>query len=176
MQIGIGLLPPKHVCDFVRDKEHYISGKYDTYGGLIQPPHVTVKWPFEVDDLAPFEEYCRELAARTHPVEIIYDGYGLFPAGVFFLKVKSTPELVGLHCIILDDLKERFGVEKNAYEGPDQQFHTTLAMDDISYEDCVAALDESRGWDFPKPFISYRLALFRFTGDEWIVHSMYDMK
>ena len=176
MQIGIALLPPEDVCDFVRDKERYLSEKYNTVGGLTQPPHVTVKWPFEADDLAPFDEYCRELASKMRPVEIVYDGYGLFPAGVFFLKVNSTPELVGLHCTILDELKERFGIEKNPFEGIDQQFHTTLAMDDISYEDCVAALQESKDWGFPGPYISNRLAICRFTGAEWVVHSIYDIK
>lgn len=171
MQLGIALTVPSEVSDFVRDKELYLSEKYHTIGGLKQPPHVTIKWPFEADDIKPFEEYCKDLAARTVPVQIIYDGYGMFDEA-FFLKVKSTPELVALHCQILDELKA-FGVNKRPFEGPDQQFHTTLAMEDISYEDCVAALQESKSWEVPSPFVSGKLALFRYTGEEWVIHSEY---
>lgn len=169
-------MPPKEVCEFVREKEHYLAEKYGTKGGLIQPPHVTIKWPFDVEDIGQFDNYCRDLSTRIQPVEIVYDGYGMFNAGVFFLKVRSTSALVCLHCKILEELKQQFGIEKNAFEGLDQQFHTTLAMEDISYEDCLAALSESKQWGFPGPFTSYRLALFKFTGEEWVVHSEYDIK
>jgi 2'-5' RNA ligase len=151
-----------------------LSKKYDTYAGLTQPPHVTIKWPFEVTDIKPFEQYCEELSKTIKSFEIVYDGYGFFEPKVIFLKVVSIKKLINLHMKVLTELKEKFHIQKNKFEGPEQVFHTTLVMEDISEDNFYKAKKEVDSWEKPKlSFIFKSIGLFRFIGKEWIVHKEY---
>ncbi len=59
IQIGIAILPSEDYTLFVRKQEIHIAKGYATIRGLLQPPHVTIKWPFEIDadNIELFEEY-----------------------------------------------------------------------------------------------------------------------
>ena len=133
-QIGIAILPPEEYALFVRRKEIDLAKRFNTIRGLLQPPHITIKWPFETESIAPFEAYCKKLVEEIKPFDIEVNGYGFFEPKAIFLKVVSSKDLVSLHLNILNDLKKQFKIEKNPFEGPNQQFHTTLAYEDLSEE------------------------------------------
>jgi len=176
-QIGIGIIPPEDYSLFVRKQEIYLSKKYNTIVGLLQPPHVTIKWPFEINDIQPFEKYCEDLSKEIQPFEIKINGYGFFDPKVIFLKVEKNQNLINIHLKILKDLKEKFEIEKNKYEGAEPQFHTTLAYEDISEENFHKAKKELKKAEQPKlSFIFDSLGLFRFTGEEWIIHKNYNIQ
>jgi|YelNatPaOPRAMG01_1025707.scaffolds.fasta_scaffold09679_5 2'-5' RNA ligase len=176
IKIGIALLVPEDYALFVRKQEIYLAKKYNTIRGLLQPPHITVKWPFSVESIKPFEEYCESLAKEIIPFKIYIEGYGFFEKPrVIFLKVKSSDKLNKLHLKILHDLKEKFGVKKNKFEGtPHLQFHTTLAYEDIDEENFNKAKEELKNAKQPRwSFVFDSIGLFRFTGEEWVIHKKY---
>jgi 2'-5' RNA ligase len=141
---------------------------------LLQPPHVTIKWPFEVEDITIFERYCEELAKKINSFEVSIEGYGFFEPEVIFLKVIPSKELVNLHLKILYDLKTNFSIEKNQFEGQNQQFHTTLAYEDISQEMFSKAKEELENSEQPKISFKFNsIGLFKFTGEEWIIHKKF---
>lgn len=176
-QIGIAILPSEDYALFIRKKEIYLSKKYYTIRGLLQPPHVTIKWPFEVDDISIFEDYCKELSNDTTPFKINAEGYGFFEPKVIFLKVLPSNELIELHLKILDDLKVRFNIEKNKFEGRNQQFHTTLAYEDISEDAFYRAKEELETSEEPKISFKFNsIGLFKFTGEEWVIHKKFEVK
>lgn len=179
MLVGIALLPPQSIVDFVLEKEHYLSEKYTTFGGLSQPPHVTIKWPFESTSLEPFEAYCETIAQQKPPIVIKYTGYGYFDPSTLFLSVHPSEELVALHLGVLNDLKQKFNIEPLPFEGVSQQFHTTLVMDDISPENFKQAKEEMSTWYVPQAvnnFTAFELALFRKNKNIWVIHSKYRLK
>lgn len=173
-QIGIAILPPEEYSVFVRQQEVALAKKYNTVQGLLQPPHITIKWPFSVEKLEPFERYCESLAKEMLPFEIGINGYGFFEPKVIFLKVSQNERLVGLHLKIISELKERYEIGPNAYEGKNQIFHTTLAYEDISEENFYRAKRELEGSAQPKISFTFdSIGLFRFNGAEWTVHKRY---
>lgn len=175
-QIGIAILPPEDYSLFVRKQEIYLAKKYDTIQGLLQPPHVTVKWPFSVDSIWQFDDYCKSLANDITPFEVRIEGYGFFEPKVIFLKVLPSDELVKLHLRILSDLRGKFGIEKNKFEGATQQFHTTLAYSDISEANFHKAKQELENVERPEwSFTFDSIGLFRFSGEEWLVHKKYNI-
>ena len=175
-KIGIALLPPQHVVNFVLEKEHYLSEKYNTLKGLSQPPHVTLKQHFKVESLEPYENYCKTLAKQISPLTLSYVDYGSFEPSILFLAVHSSSELVELHLKVLDELTKNFGINPSPFEGPDQQFHTTLVIDDISSENFEKAKKELRGWETPTiSFQTNELALFQKVGEKWTIHSKYPL-
>jgi len=90
------------------------------------------------------------------------------------MKVEPSKELVDLHLRVLDDLKNKYGVAKNKFEGPEQQFHTTLAYQDIEEEMFLKAKKDLS--NEPEPKITFKfdsIGLFLFTGEEWIITRKY---
>ncbi len=137
--------------------------------GLLIPPHVTLKQPFETRELARCEELLDRLAAESEPFDVVLRGFGTFMAeGVVFVDVEQDARLFALQRRLIDEL----GVEPAPYESgePDPyHFHATLA-----YGLTPEQLDDARGRlaeTFEFHFSLERLALFRFVADlGWIVY------
>lgn len=188
MQIGIAILPSRELAKFAKDKAEYISSKYNTVGGLKQPPHITIKWPFDVSDLTAFEKYCERVAKQTKPFKVECNGYGFFGQKVIFLKALSTKHIVNLHLRVVQELNERFKIKPHYFEGPNQQFHLTIAFDDLSKKSFFEAQKELISSEQPHfkfrlnrlallrntrnkyvNFFLKHIGLYRYTGD-WVVH------
>ncbi len=176
-QIGIAIIPTEDYALFVRKTEIFLSKKYNTVRGLLQPPHITIKWPFETDDLKKFEDYCAELAREIDPFIVKIKGFGFFEPKVIFLKVVPNKKLLNLHLRILKDMKERFGINSNKFEGKDQQFHTTLAYGDLKESEFYRAKEELE--KIKQPELSFKfnkIGLYRYTGEEWVIHKEFEVK
>lgn len=176
-QIGIAILPSNNYSLFVRKQEIYLSKKYNTVRGLLQPPHVTIKWPFETDEINKFDEYCAELAKNIEPFIVNAQGYGFFEPEVIFLKILPSEELLNLHLRILKDLKGKFGIDKNKFEGETQQFHTTLAYEDIKESEFYKAKEELEKGEQPELSFKFnKIGLFKYTGEEWIIYKVFEVR
>ncbi|MDQ3875649.1 MAG: 2'-5' RNA ligase family protein, partial [Actinomycetota bacterium] len=65
--------------------------------GLLIPPHVTLKQPFETPELARCEELLDRVAADTAPFDLVLRGFGTFTAeGVVFIDVAQDERLFAL--------------------------------------------------------------------------------
>ncbi len=107
------------------------------------PPHVTIKQPFQLFDLAGLEGYFDHLAARTSPIEIAFTRLELETAfvddaerGILWLAVQENRTLRDLHRRINTELAERFEHTQAPYDGPSFRFHATLAVGGPSMEVC----------------------------------------
>lgn len=175
--IGIALLLPEEYTSSIKKKSNYLSEKYNTQQGLFQPPHITLKSPFETKDLVVFEKYCEELAKGLRPFEIKVENYGFFESKVIFLKIVPSEKLMSLHLSILDDLKNKQGIKENNFEGVDKQFHITLAYGDLSPEMFYKAKEELENSE--QPHFSFKfdsIGLLKFTGKEWAIHKVFKIK
>jgi 2'-5' RNA ligase len=100
------------------------------YASLL-PAHVSLKQPFEFEDMDALEAYFDGLAARTAPFRIDLDrvyyeewsGYAILG-----LSVVETPRLRGLHEQINTELAGLFKDTRAAHDGSGYHFHLTVEM------------------------------------------------
>jgi 2'-5' RNA ligase len=99
------------------------------------PPHVSLKQPFRVTDLAALEDYMAELAGSIEPFEISLtelqvDGMVLERTeyGILWVNVHETEYLRGLHDRVNRELSQRFGETQANFDGPEYRFHLTVTL------------------------------------------------
>lgn len=131
MQIGYGIILEGEINNFMREIELLLFDKFNLRKGLRQPPHVTIKPPFEVSNLSPYQSYLDELCQKIKPFEICVKGFNHFGNKVIYLDVQRDQQLHNIHETIFNDIKGKYN---HKLVKDEMIFHATLAYDDIDEE------------------------------------------
>ncbi len=136
MKAAFALLADGNVHNVVRKLAWDMHLRYRTgtrHASL--PPHVSLKQPFGVADLAALEGYMAELAGSIQPFRISLAGlrvegtvYEGIEYGILLAEVQETPTLRALHVRLNAELSARFGDTRAPFDGPEYYFHLTVTM------------------------------------------------
>jgi 2'-5' RNA ligase len=98
-------------------------------------PHVSLKQPFEVANLAKLETYMITLAASIKPFEIhltelqaIPANWDGFETGILWLDVEQTEHLHNSHRQVNRELTAILGATPADHDGDEYHFHMTIAI------------------------------------------------
>lgn len=99
------------------------------------PPHISLKQPFTIDDVATLEAYFDRFARTLSPFSVTLPNVHVIPAptaphisGIVWLNVEETPLLRNLHTRLNTDLAAEFRNTAAAFDGTDYHFHMTVAI------------------------------------------------
>lgn len=136
MKATFALLASREAYNWVRKLAWEIHQTYRT--GTLDvrlPPHISLKQPFAITDIAQIEAYMQELAATIPPFTVhlteLQLEVGIFNGmkfGILWLAVRETEALRQLHDRLNQELAQRFGNTQANYDGRDYQFHMTVMM------------------------------------------------
>ena len=175
MTIGFAILLDSSSHNFIRSVQLEL---HQNLGLRLarQSPHITIKVPFEINEMAPMVEYFDQLAEKmeSFPIELI--GFNHFNKRVIYLEVDSNSVLTRWHHQILRDLKTEFGLDPHEFEGTNVKFHASLVgvNDSDQFESVMNYLNRY----FPNfRFQAKQLAIFYHLGGErgWIVNRVKQM-
>lgn len=169
MQIGYGIILEGEINNFMREVELLLFNKFNLQKGLCQPPHITIKPPFKVEELSPYKNYLEELCKKIKPFEVELKDFGSFEKKVIYLAVKKNQRLQDIYETIYLDIKNKYN-PKLARE--EMIFHATLAYDDLDEETFRKAYEYLRENFQPEfKFTIDKIGLFSQLPDEsgWIV-------
>lgn len=141
-----------------------------------QPPHITIKSPFETTELAPHRKYLDDLSQKLNGLEVEIEGFGNFADKVIYLNVRHTPALMALHETILQEVEEEFDLRPLEFEGENIKFHASVAgFEEIST--CIEAQELLSKYSPQFKFSIAQLGLFYYLGPGkgWIVHHLADV-
>jgi len=116
MQIGFAILLSDEAHNYSRRLELEISRLFNTRSGLKQSPHITIKFPFEINKLPPYEKYFSDLAKTTKPFVVEIDGIAYFEPHVIYLRVVENQNLRDLRFRVIKDLESQFGVKPGDWD------------------------------------------------------------
>ncbi len=136
MKATFALLANREVYNWVRKLAWEIHQTYRTGTLHVRlPPHISLKQPFAMVDVAPLEAYMAELAATIPPftvhlteLQLEIGNFNGMEYGILWLAVQEKAELRQLHNRLNQELAQRFGNTQANYDGPDYQFHMTVMM------------------------------------------------
>jgi 2'-5' RNA ligase len=129
MKCTFALLVNKKIHNFIRKKalEMHLETGCGFYAAQL-PPHISLKQPFEIDDLKKAEDYFDKLSKSIKPFSITF-GPTFVWKNVFALDVVDNPELREYHNKINSELKELFENTSALHDGDSYAFHATIAID-----------------------------------------------
>jgi len=148
VQLAYTILLPDELANRVRWAKFHVGERYGAEPwDLLTQPHITLKSPFEADELAPYSEYLRRLASETEPFEIVVGPPTLFEDWVLFYEVEQDERLHALQQRIVDDL----GLQRVEHEATGWHFHVTIAetLDEERARAARDELDDAREFRFP---------------------------
>lgn len=142
--IGIGVLLEEHANNKLRDLELLLATANNNWSGLGQPPHITIKVPFEVTSMSDIENVRSimiNLARQTQQFEIGLQGFGNFGDKVLYAAIQDATILQNLSNQLINQLTKSEEAQK--YEKEKMIFHSTLAMnlDPSQYSIAKTSLD-----------------------------------
>jgi 2'-5' RNA ligase len=134
MKATFGLLADTDVHNMIRKLSWQLHQNYRT-GTMRLPPHVSLKQPFAVKDLAALEGYLDLLARSIQPFEIkltqldiVSSFYEGSEYGILWADVQESKELRELHNRLNDELTRRFGPVPADHDGESYHFHMTVMI------------------------------------------------
>jgi 2'-5' RNA ligase len=136
MKATFALLSNREIYNWVRKLAWEIHLKYRTRTLHVRlPPHISLKQPFAIADIAPLEAYTTEFAATIPPftahlteLQLEIGNFQGMEFGILWLAVQETKELRQLHNRLNQELAQRFGNTQANDDGPDYEFHMTVMM------------------------------------------------
>lgn len=136
MKAAFALLADAEVHNLVRRiawEMHLKHGTGTTHCRL--PPHVSLKQPFSIADLAGLERYMAELAGSIEPFAIHLTELQVVPTvfegkeyGILWADVEESTFLRSLHERVNNELSRRFGSTQADHDGREYHFHLTVMI------------------------------------------------
>lgn len=132
MKIGFAILLDDQCHNFARKLEIELYEKFGLSWGFKRNPHITLKYPFEAEEIELIEKYLENLAGRIKQFDIEFSGFNYFDDRVVYLDVKENFLLKKLHLKIVEGLEKKFNVKLDKFEGDNINFHSTVAADNVT--------------------------------------------
>lgn len=134
MKATFALLADTDVHNLIQTLAWELHQKYRT-GTLRLPPHVSLKQPFGITDLAALEGYMDSFAPSLEPFEvkltqldIVSTFYEGAEYGILWADVEESDELRGLHNRLSEELTRSFGPVPADHDGESYHFHMTVMI------------------------------------------------
>lgn len=128
MLIGVGLIIDDEAFNTIREIELKLSNKSKNYHGLFQPPHITIKRPFEASDktLEKLKKILKEYARNQKPINVELKLFKNFGKSVIYSYCENN-QIHKMHNALLEFLKT-INVDAGEFDGDKFVGHCTLAM------------------------------------------------
>ena len=158
MKVAIAFLLDYKIHNFMRNLAIDIHRQYGlSLVAASVPPHISLKQPFPVTDLAEVAAYFEQFAAGISPFDVEFTRLELqtwvepvrspvaaekADTGILWLTVQKNPVLRNLHRRLNRELAERFEHTQAAFDGEAYRFHATLFAGEQSaalYREAFAA-------------------------------------
>jgi len=173
----IAYLPSKEVSDYVTKLINEISKKFDEKYILEnpRPVHVTLKSPFDIEDIEEIEIALEGFAKEQKSVNVSTGEFEEFRGKVFFLKTNFSQEAVEIQKELI---KELGNFEEIFIDRYDKEFtpHLTVgyANSQESYDGIVELLEKTPNPEFDFKFDN--VAILKKIGNAWEIYKRFDLQ
>lgn len=129
MKIGVGLLIDDDAHNELRDLELIVSSNTGNELGLFQPPHITIKRPFEADQntFVNAKKILKEFCSSIEAFEINLGIYRTFGNEVVYAYTEDS-KIVAAQKTLLE-MFEKISVMPDEFDVDKYIAHSTIALD-----------------------------------------------
>lgn len=146
MKIGVGLLLEDDAHNELRDLELIISGKTGNELGLFQPPHITIKRPFDADrdTFMNAKTILKKFSDSVEAFEISLGIYRSFGEEVVYAYTEDSKIIAAQKALL--EMFEKINVEPDEFDVSKYIAHSTIALD-LSSDEFEIAKSELQNYE-----------------------------
>jgi len=170
MKIGVGLLIDNEAHNELRDLELVVSSKTGNELGLFQPPHITIKRPFEADQntFVDVKKILKEFCSSVEEFEVNLGVYRTFGNEVIYAYMEDS-KIISAKKILLEKL-EKINVIPDEFDEDKYIAHSTISLGLSSNEFRIAESELQNYKDKTMTTLISRVGLFLNVDEKhWIV-------
>lgn len=149
-----------------------ISWQYDVHQALRIPPHLTLFYPFEMEEVLEMDlqRVLEEFVLTQKPFSLSANGFSHFEDRVWFIDVEQAQSLISLKKNLVRQIYKKMGILEARRGHNGIHFHITLAYKDVTPEKFVQIGEFLARQSVPIVKLEVNsLTLFRFEQDSWVV-------
>jgi|WetSurMetagenome_2_1015567.scaffolds.fasta_scaffold834130_1 2'-5' RNA ligase len=158
---------------FQRKMLYELAKKFNI-GGAIQrdpPPHITLKYSFETDNIKEIESLLNKFCKKQKPTSLKISSFGHFGKDVIFIKVKPSKEMLKVHKSLLLEFHKISWMRWHKHD-ENSNFHASIAHSDIAekFNDI---------WKYIKKYnpeyelMWNNITLFKLINGKWKIHKQF---
>jgi 2'-5' RNA ligase len=136
-KFGIISLMPEEVRNYHHELRLKLVAQFGVSVNLNVPTHITIKYPFQVEDADEIEKIIQEFCDTQPKTSWLLQGFNRFintDNHVVFIDVVSPVETRMAHSRFLDQLRKVNWVQWGQFDIPDVHYHVTLATHGLTNE------------------------------------------
>lgn len=136
-KFGIVCLLPEEVCAYHQELRLKLVSQFGVRINSSVPAHITIKYPFLVEDTDEIEQAIQEFCALQTSTGWLLQGFNHFihdGTYVVFMDVISSTETRDTHVRFLDRLKKISWMQWGPFDTADLHYHVTLATHGLTAE------------------------------------------
>ena len=130
--IGVGLLLEGESYNKIREIEQIFSTTISNDHGLFQPPHITIKRPFQVkslEDIQDISKTIEKFCKKQKKIKLKLSGIKSFTEKAVYFQVLNDSKVRSIHEDLLLILRSKHSIKAEAFDGPKFVAHSTIAME-----------------------------------------------
>ncbi|MBI4977737.1 MAG: 2'-5' RNA ligase family protein [Spirochaetes bacterium] len=176
MKCAFAYLVSSEIHNYIRKKaieiDKYINNGF--YAAQL-PPHVSLKQPFKIDDLAQVEKFFDRLSSEMAPVEIEFRSLYRFANGIF-LDVCNQSTLMEIHKELNRRLEHEFKDTKAAHDGDKYHFHATIALQGSDMDNYKNVFEKVNDNNVNLKYLASEMVMFYYSDDNYSAGSFITYK
>ncbi len=138
-KVGIISLLPEEVKIYHRELRQKITTEFnlDSIANPAVPAHITMKYPFQVEDLNELEKTIQGFCVSQSKTKWHLQGFNYFQnteTPVIFMEVIPSEEARQVHAHFLSRLRELSWVQWGPFDHADLHYHVTLGAQGLTFE------------------------------------------
>jgi len=110
-----------------------ISTKFDVHAALKSPPHATLKYPFDTNNIKPVADAVKAYAEKLKPSPLSLKNFNHFDDRVWYVQVKPNRKQRAIQSGLVKLVRKTLALPDDPHE-TDWTPHVTLAYKDLTPE------------------------------------------
>jgi 2'-5' RNA ligase len=165
-------------AEVVEKLRQEIAANYDVHHALRIPPHLTLYYPFEMEEgrVSDLKKTLEEFAQQQLGFGFLTKGFASFGENVWYIDVEQAQQLIILKENLGKQMTQAMGLLEDTRGHDGVHFHVTLAYKDLTPEKFAAIGKFLATQKVPINYLSLnKITLFRFEQDRWMEEAVFPL-
>ncbi|MCP5102491.1 MAG: 2'-5' RNA ligase family protein [bacterium] len=178
MRYGIFYLVKGEAGQFHEKLAYGVAEKFDVQMGIKRkaPPHLTVKFPFQTDNIGEVENLVEEFCSRHRKTPVKWEGFGSTGKNMIFIKGVPSPEMRQVYDAFIDQLKTIPWMKWHDRDGENNPFAAPIAHTDVDESNFDAIWEYVNQHNPNYDLLFDNISILKLEDGIWKVHKEYLFK
>ena len=151
-----------------------ISKKFNVSEALKYPTHMTLKGPFETNNIGPVEDFLQEYTDQCKSFTLKLNNFGHFKSRTCFVNISKSSKLTKIRNKVIDTTIKLLNLPSD----PKDHLipHITLAYKDVTPETFEKIKNYLKDKQIKENVDFNNITILQYSANKWIIHKKFRLR